>query len=141
MATNDRLYNTRQKLYRLYDIEAMNENRINNLLSMYEMIKEYAIDLTNITLDRLNDIRSDIDNKIKSANDFNKRGMTIKRLDNILTLIAIVESNNKNALRKIMITNELIEEGLLKDNIKDNIVKKKEELEREIIDIKKEYYG
>ncbi|GIU72588.1 MAG: hypothetical protein KatS3mg003_2067 [Candidatus Nitrosocaldaceae archaeon] len=142
------LFKLRQKLYRLYDIENMNDNRINSLKRMYAIIKEYdleslianGINDNKELIDKLYDIKKEIDNAIKNADDFNSKRELMSRLDIILTLIAIVESDNKKALSKILITNELIEEGLLEGNIKDNISKKKEELERAIIEAKKEYY-
>jgi hypothetical protein len=143
------LFKLRQKLYRLYDIENMNDNRINSLKRMYTIIKEYDLEsiiansINNSSkdlLDKLYEIKKDIDNAIKNADDFNSKRELMSRLDIILTLIAIVESDNKKALSKILATNELIEEGLLNGNIKDNIAKKKEELERAIIEAKKEYY-
>ncbi|GIU71992.1 MAG: hypothetical protein KatS3mg003_1471 [Candidatus Nitrosocaldaceae archaeon] len=142
------LFKLRQKLYRLYDIENMNDNRINSLKRMYAIIKEYdleslianGINDNKELIDKLYDIKKETDNAIKNADDFNSKRELMSRLDIILTLIAIVESDNKKALSKILITNELIEEGLLNGNIKENISKKKEELERAIIEAKKEYY-
>jgi hypothetical protein len=139
----------RQKLYRLYDIESMNDNRINSLKRMYAIIKEYDLEsiiansINNSNkdlLDKLYEIKKDIDNAIKNADDFDTRGELMRKLDIILTLIAVAESDNNKALAKILATNELIEEGLLEGNIKENVARKKEELERAIIEAKKEYY-
>ncbi len=143
----DRLYNARQKLFRLYDIESMSEHQIRNLKLMYEIFKEYELKVnfnltngnTNELLNILHKIKVDLDARIANSNSSSK-GYLVSKLDNLLTLIAIVESSNKNALQKILVTNELIDEGILEGNIKDNIRRKKDELERMIIELKKEYY-
>lgn len=153
----DRLYHARQKLFRLYDIESMSEHQIRNLKLMYEIFKEYdlKVDLDNLTNGNTNEllnvlykIKEDIDAKIANSSNSNSssnnrssssKGYLVSKLDNLLTLIAIVESSNKNALQKILVTNGLIDEGILEGNIKDNIKRKKDELERLIIELKKEY--
>ncbi len=154
----DRLYHARQKLFRLYDIESMSEHQIRNLKLMYEIFKEYdlKVNLDNLTNGNTNEllnvlykIKEDIDAEIanssnnsnnNSSNSNSSKGYLVSKLDNLLTLIAIVESSNKNALQKILVTNGLIDEGILEGNIKDNIRRKKDELERLIIELKKEYY-
>ncbi len=153
----DRLYHARQKLFRLYDIESMSEHQIRNLKLMYEIFKEYdlKVDLDNLTNGNTNEllnvlykIKEDIDAKIANSSNSSSssnnsssssKGYLVSKLDNLLTLIAIVESSNKNALQKILVTNGLIDEGILEGNIKDNIKRKKDELERLIIELKKEY--
>ncbi len=135
MMSNNELWNVRKKLYALYDIESMSNNARDRLIRRYNIIKSYNLDLNSDIIDRLNEIRNGIEDRIKED-----RVEGIRLLDTILTLIAIVKSNNKKALEKIITVNELIEEGLFNGNIEQNISKKKEELENRIIELKMRYY-
>jgi len=77
------------------------------------------------------------------------KAIKMKKLDTILTLIAIYSNDRRERLDKLMVMNELIDEGIIAYSITDGIIKvdlektkenaskKKEELEREIIELKK----
>jgi hypothetical protein len=73
----------------------------------------------------------------------------MKRLDIILTLIAVYSNDRREPLDRLMVMNELIDEGIIAYSIMDDVLKvdlektrentskKKDELEREIIELKK----
>lgn len=124
----------RKKMYRLYDIENM--KGYDSILSLYHTMHKYSITL--LTLEELKRVKSMIEEAISKVKSFDERNKLIKDLDNILTLIAIAD--NQNALKKVIITNELIEEGLFNGNVKENIIKMRAELEEKIIDVKKRLY-
>ena len=160
---NNRLWYARQLFYRLYDLAAMNEQQLRNLVFTYMLMKEYNID-ESITVDELNSIKERIE-KEASTTDYKAKSLALKKLDVILTLIALKEAENKQALSRLLITNRLIDEGIVvysnnnNDSNNDsndkniayditvdvektvqNIARKKEELEREIIELKKKQY-
>jgi hypothetical protein len=77
------------------------------------------------------------------------KAVKMKRLDVILTLIAVYSNDRREPLERLMVMNELIDEGIIAYSIMDGIIKvdlektrenaskKKDELEREIIELKK----
>jgi hypothetical protein len=90
-----------------------------------------------------------IKEKIEQEKDVSK-AVKMKRLDIMLTLIAVYSNDRKEPLDRLIVMNELIdEEGIIAYSITDGIIKvdlektkenaskKKEELEGEIIELKK----
>jgi hypothetical protein len=121
----------------------MNENQLRNSVLTYLLMKEF-----NITKDTsVKDLYS-IKEKIEQEKDVSK-AVKMKRLDIILTLIAVYSNDRREPLDRLMVMNELIDEGIIAYSItngvlkvdlektKENASKKKEELEREIIELKK----
>jgi hypothetical protein len=140
----DRLWYLRQRYFRIHDILSMNENQLRNSVLTYLLMKEFGITKdTNVK-----DLYS-IKEKIEQDNSISK-AVKMKRLDIILTLIAIYSNDRKEPLERLMVMNELIDkegivaysivDGVLKvdlEKTKENANKKKEELESEIIELKK----
>jgi hypothetical protein len=120
----------------------MNDNQIRNSVLTYLLMKEFGI--TKDT--KIEDLYS-IKEKIEQENA--SKAVKMKRLDIILTLIAIYSNDRREPLDRLMVMNELIDEGIIAYSIhdavlkvdlektKENASKKKEELEREIIELKK----
>jgi hypothetical protein len=138
----DRLWYLRQRYFRLHDILSMNENQIRNSVLTYLLMKEFGI--TKDT--KIEDLYS-IKSKIEQENV--SKAVKMKRLDIILTLIAVYSNDRREPLDRLMVMNELIDEGIIAYSITDGIIKvdlektkenaskKKDELEREIIELKK----
>jgi hypothetical protein len=100
----------------------------------------------NITRDTSVEDLYSIKEKIEQENS--SKAVKMKRLDIILTLIATYSNDRREPLDRLMVMNELIDEGIIAYNInsiikvdvektKENASKKKDELEREIIELKK----
>lgn len=159
----ERLWDTRQELYRLYDLENMSEWQIKDLLVLYELFEEYRLeDLLSekeegvlANNNKLNEINADMNRKISIANknrDIKGKSLLTKKLDKVLTLIALVEEGRREAISRLLATYRLMKRNnnmLLRalqdyyyDNGKDGSIEEaiatlKEELEREIIELKK----
>jgi len=144
----------------------MNEQQLRSTVFTYLLMKEYSIN-ENTTIEELYNIKSRIEKEAYTA-DYKVKALALKKLDVLLTLIAL--SENKQALSRLLVTNKLIDEGVIAygnssdssnnndDNDRnknkniayditidisktmDNIARKKEELEREIIELKKKQY-
>jgi hypothetical protein len=139
----DRLWYLRQRYFRIHDILSMNENQIRNSVLTYLLMKEYGI-TKDTKIEDLYSIKSRIEQEENSS-----KAVKMKRLDIILTLIAIYSNDRREPLDRLMVMNELIDEGIIAYSITDGIIKvdlektkenaskKKEELEREIIELKK----
>jgi cell division protein FtsB len=120
----------------------MNDNQIRNSVLTYLLMKEYGI--TKDT--KIEDLYS-IKKKIEQENS--SKAVKMKRLDIILTLIAVYSNDRREPLDRLMVMNELIDEGIIAYSIMDGVLKvdlektrenaskKKDELEREIIELKK----
>jgi hypothetical protein len=120
----------------------MNENQIRNSVLTYLLMKEFGI--TKDT--KIEDLYS-IKSKIEQENV--SKAVKMKRLDIILTLIAVYSNDRREPLDRLMVMNELIDEGIIAYSISNGILKvdlektrenankKKDELEREIIQLKK----
>jgi hypothetical protein len=120
----------------------MNENQIRNSVLTYLLMKEFGI--TKDT--KIEDLYS-IKSKIEQENS--SKAVKMKRLDIILTLIAVYNNDRREPLDRLMVMNELIDEGIIAYSIMDGVLKidlektrenankKKDELEREIIELKK----
>jgi hypothetical protein len=120
----------------------MNENQIRNSVLTYLLMKEFGI--TKDT--KIEDLYS-IKKKIEQENA--SKAVKMKRLDIILTLIAIYSNDRREPLDRLMVMNELIDEGIIAYSIMDGVLKvdlektrenaskKKDELESEIIELKK----
>ena len=138
----DRLWYLRQRYFRLHDILSMNDNQLRNSVLTYLLMKEYGI--TKDT--KIEDLYS-IKKKIEQENA--SKAVKMKRLDIMLTLIAIYSNDRREPLDRLMVMNELIDEGIIAYSIMDGVLKvdlektrentskKKDELEREIIELKK----
>ena len=109
--TYNRLWYARQLLYRLYDLAVMNEQQLRNTIFTYIFMKEYGIN-ENITLEELNNIKNKIE-KEASTTDYKAKSLALKKLDVILTLIALKEADNKQAWNRVLVTNRLIDEGIV----------------------------
>jgi hypothetical protein len=120
----------------------MNDNQLRNSVLTYLLMKEFGI--TKDT--KIEDLYS-IKKKIEQENA--SKAVKMKRLDIILTLIAVYSNDRREPLDRLMVMNELIDEGIIAYSITDGIIKvdvektrenaskKKDELEREIIELKK----
>jgi hypothetical protein len=138
----DRLWYLRQRYFRIHDILSMNENQIRNSVLTYLLMKEYGI-TKDTKIEDLYSIKSRIEQENSS------KAVKMKRLDIILTLIAVYSNDRREPLDRLMVMNELIDEGIIAYSIMDGIIKvdlektrenankKKDELEREIIELKK----
>jgi len=138
----DRLWYLRQRYFRLHDILSMNDNQIRNSVLTYLLMKEFGI-TKDTKIEDLYSIKSRIEQENAS------KAVKMKRLDIILTLIAIYSNDRREPLDRLMVMNELIDEGIIAYSIMDGIIKvdlektrenaskKKDELEREIIELKK----
>jgi hypothetical protein len=138
----DRLWYLRQRYFRLHDLLSMNENQIRNSVLTYLLMKEFGI-TKDTKIEDLYSIKSRIEQENAS------KAIKMKRLDIILTLIAVYSNDRREPLDRLMVMNELIDEGIIAYNIvdgilkvdlektKENASKKKDELEREIIELKK----
>jgi len=138
----DKLWYLRQRYFRIHDILSMNENQIRNSVLTYLLMKEF-----NITRDTSVEDLYSIKEKIEQENS--SKAVKMKRLDIILTLIATYSNDRREPLDRLMVMNELIDEGIIAYSITDGIIKvdvektkenaskKKDELEREIIELKK----
>jgi HSP20 family molecular chaperone IbpA len=106
-------------------------------------MKEFGI-TKDISMEDLYNIKKKIEQENSS------KAVKMKRLDIILTLIAIYSNDRREPLDRLMVMNELIDEegiiaysisnGILKvdlEKTRENASKKKDELEREIIQLKK----
>jgi hypothetical protein len=139
----DKLWYLRQRYFRIHDILSMNENQLRNQVLTYLLVKEYGIN-KDTSIEDLHSIKSRIeqDNSVSKA-------VKMKRLDMMLTLIAIYSNDRKEPLDRLMVMNELIDEGIIAYSItngvlkvdlektRENASKKKDELEREIVELKK----
>jgi hypothetical protein len=139
----NRLWYLRQRYFRIHDLLSMNENQLRNQVLTYLLVKEYGIN-KDTSVEDLYSIKSRIeqDNSVSKA-------VKMKRLDIILTLIAVYSNDRREPLDRLMVMNELIDEGIIAYSITDGILKvdlektrenankKKEELEGEIIELKK----
>jgi hypothetical protein len=139
----DRLWYLRQRYFRIHDLLSMNENQLRNSVLTYLLMKEFGI-TKDTSVEDLHSIKSRIeqDNSISKA-------IKMKRLDIILTLIATYSNDRREPLDRLMVMNELIDEGIIAYSITDGIIKvdlektkenaskKKNELEGEIIELKK----
>jgi hypothetical protein len=138
----DRLWYLRQRYFRLHDILSMNDNQIRNSVLTYLLMKEFGI-TKDTKIEDLYVIKSRIEQENAS------KAVKMKRLGIILTLIAIYSNDRREPLDRLMVMNELIDEGIIAYSIMDGIIKvdlektrenaskKKNELEREIIELKK----
>jgi|GEM_PF-1500400 len=162
--TYNKLWYARQLLYRIYDLLVMNEQQLRGAVFTYLLMKEYNIN-ESTTTEELYNIKSRIEKEVYTT-DYKVKSLALKKLDVILTLIALKEADNKQAWSRLLVTNRLIDEGIVvysngSDNADgnhnsdkniayditidvektmQNIVRKKEELEREIIELKKKQY-
>jgi len=139
----DRLWYLRQRYFRIHDILSMNENQLRNQVLTYLLMKEYGI-TKDTKIEDLYSIKSRIEQEENSS-----KAVKMKRLDIILTLIAVYSNDRREPLDRLMVMNELIDEGIIAYSImdgvlkvdlektKENASKKKDELEREIIELKK----
>jgi hypothetical protein len=138
----DRLWYLRQRYFRLHDILSMNDNQIRNSVLTYLLMKEFGI-TKDTKIEDLYSIKSRIEQENAS------KAVKMKRLDIILTLIAVYSNDRREPLDRLMVLNELIDEGIIAYSIMDGVLKvdvektrenaskKKDELEREIIELKK----
>ena len=102
------LWEKRQMLYRVYDMQGIRAWKAKDLLVLYELFEEYNLDIlsgndTNI-VDMLMKIKEDINKRIKQATkdkDFQTKALLTKKLDKVLTLIALVEAGNKEGLARL----------------------------------------
>jgi hypothetical protein len=120
----------------------MNDNQLRNSVLTYLLMKEYGI-TKDTKIEDLYVIKSRIEQENSS------KAVKMKRLDIILTLIAIYSNDRREPLDRLMVMNELIDEGIIAYSISNGILKvdlektrenankKKDELEREIIQLKK----
>jgi DNA-binding ferritin-like protein len=189
MSTQQELWEKRQLLYRLYDIEDITQWKARDLLTLYELFEEYELaDIlangnngtntntnTNTNgndngsgngnnnsnnesiLYELNRIKTNINESIKKASkdkDFKAKAILTKKLDKVLTLIALVESKNREGLTRITSMYRLLKRyeelrNALQDiangssssndsNFEPIMNKVRAELEREIIELKKQ---
>ena len=162
--TYNKLWYARQLLYRIYDLLVMNEQQLRGAVFTYLLMKEYNIN-ESTTTEELYNIKSRIEKEVYTT-DYKVKSLALKKLDVILTLIALKEADNKQAWSRLLVTNRLIDEGIVvysngSDNADgnhnsdkniayditidvektmQNIARKKEELEREIIELKKKQY-
>ena len=162
--TYNKLWYARQLLYRIYDLLVMNEQQLRGAVFTYLLMKEYNIN-ESTTTEELYNIKSRIEKEVYTT-DYKVKSLALKKLDVILTLIALKEADNKQAWNRLLVTNRLIDEGIVvynnsSDNADgnhnsdknityditidvektmQNIARKKEELEREIIELKKKQY-
>jgi len=139
----DKLWYLRQRYFRLHDILSMNENQLRNQVLTYLLMKEYGI-TKDTKIEDLYSIKSRIEQEENSS-----KAVKMKRLDIILTLIAVYSNDRREPLDRLMVMNELIDEGIIAYSIMDGVLKvdlektrenaskKKDELEREIIELKK----
>ena len=139
----DRLWYLRQRYFRIHDLLSMNENQLRNSVLTYLLMKEYGI-TKDTKIEDLYVIKSRIEQEENSS-----KAVKMKRLDIILTLIAVYSNDRREPLDRLMVMNELIDEGIIAYSIMDGILKvdlektrenankKKDELEREIIELKK----
>jgi len=140
----DRLWYLRQRYFRIHDILSMNENQLRNQVLTCLLMKEFGI-TKDTSVEDLYVIKS----RIEQNNSVSK-AVKMKRLDIILTLIAIYSNDKREPLDRLMVMNELIDKegiiaysisnGVLKVDIektRENASKKKDELEKEIIELKK----
>jgi len=138
----DRLWYLRQRYFRIHDILNMNENQIKNSVLTCLLMKEFGI-TKDTSVEDLYSIKSKIEQENSS------KAVKMKRLDIILTLIAVYSNDRREPLDRLMVMNELIDEGIIAYSIsngilkvdlektRENASKKKDELEREIIELKK----
>jgi hypothetical protein len=138
----DRLWYLRQRYFRIHDILSMNENQLRNAVLTYLLMKEFGIS-KDTSIEDLYNIKSRIEQENAS------KAVKMKRLDIILTLIAVYSNDRREPLDRLMVMNELIDEGIIAYSImngvlkvdlektRENASKKKDELEREIIELKK----
>ncbi|MEM2162329.1 MAG: hypothetical protein QW653_06105 [Candidatus Nitrosocaldus sp.] len=168
----ERLWETRQQLYRLYDIESITEWKIKDLLVLYSLLEEYKLaELLRVRggregkkeeegekdkiINNLTEIKAELNAKISEANknkDIEKKSMLTKKLDKILTLIALVEADKKEAIDRLLSLHRLMkrrdnmllkalqnynEDNSSRSAFEEAITILKEELEREIIELKK----
>jgi hypothetical protein len=139
----DRLWYLRQRYFRIHDILSMNENQLRNSVLTYLLMKEFGI-TKDTKIEDLYSIKSRIEQEENAS-----KAVKMKRLDIILTLIAVYSNDRREPLDRLMVLNELIDEGIIAYSIMDGVLKvdlektrenankKKDELEREIIELKK----
>ncbi len=142
----DKLWYLRQRYFRVHDILSMNKNQLRNSVLTYLLMKEFGI-TKDTSIEDLYSIKARIEQEINSS-----KAVKMKRLDTILTLIAIYSNDKREPLDRLMVMNELIDEGIVVYSVMDNVLKvdlektrenankKKDELEKEIIELKKKQY-
>jgi len=164
--TYNKLWYARQLLYRIYDLKVMNEQQLKSTVFTYILMKGHNIN-ENTTVEELYAIKDKIEQEATTT-DYKAKALALRKLDTLLTLIALRESDNKQAWNRLSVTNKLIDEGIVVYNNSSsnnnangndsndkniaynitidvektmhNIAKKKDELEREIIELKKTQY-
>ncbi len=154
------LWYARQQLYLLYELEHISEWRARDLLALNDLIEEYNLlevleDIAN-KRERLYSTKLEIESRIREADkrDYKRKGLLVKKLDKVLTLIALVEADEMDRIDKIITTYKLLnrnDKGLLKaleeidskgyDHYKSIIDNLKQDIEREIIELKKIEYS
>jgi hypothetical protein len=139
----DRLWYLRQRYFRIHDILNMSKNQLRNSVLTCLLMKEFGI-TKDTSVEDLYVIKSKIEQDTSVS-----KAVKMKRLDIILTLIAVYSNDRREPLDRLMVMNELIDEGIIAYSIMDGIIKvdlektrenaskKKDELEREIIELKK----
>lgn len=161
----ERLWEARQQLYRLYDMESISIWKARDLLILNELFEEYDL-LTILSKERedslkeLHAIKDRINEEISKTNtitkDYKAKSILAKKLDKVLTLIALVEVDNREGISRLIATYHLLnrsDKQLLKalqnyaysdkeeregeGEYRSTVSKIKEELEREIIELKK----
>lgn len=160
----ERLWSTRQQLFRLYDLESISMWKARDLLVLNELMEEFNIiellagekkEREDI-LKELNAIKDRINAGIsESSRDLKTRSILTKKLDKILTLIAYAEEDNIEGINRITATYNVLnrnDKQLLKAleayvekegseeayaEYRNTVVRIREELEREIIELKK----
>ncbi|MEM2579568.1 MAG: hypothetical protein QXN03_04800, partial [Desulfurococcaceae archaeon] len=106
-------------------------------------------------INNITEIKAELNAKISEANknkDIEKKSMLTKKLDKILTLIALVEADKKEAIDRLLSLHRLMkrrdnmllkalqnynEDNSSRSAFEEAITILKEELEREIIELKK----
>jgi hypothetical protein len=111
----DRLWYLRQRYFRLHDILNMNENQIRNSVLTYLLMKEFGI-TKDTSIEDLYSIKSRIEQENSS------KAVKMKRLDIILTLIAVYSNDRREPLDRLMVMNELIDEGIIAYSIMDGVL-------------------
>lgn len=164
------LWEKRQMLYRLYDIQGITAWKAKDLLVLYELFEEYNLlnildtsngnsnnNNNNTIVETLLKIKDRLNEEIRVASkekDFKAKAVLTKKLDKVLTLIALVEGKNREGLMRIIsmyrllnryeelrnalkIANANNSNSNSEDSIEAITDRIREELEREIIELKK----
>ncbi|MEM2923936.1 MAG: hypothetical protein QW560_05965, partial [Candidatus Nitrosocaldus sp.] len=138
----ERLWEARQQLYRLYDMESISLWKARDLLILNELFEEYDL-LTILSKERedslkeLHAIKDRINEEISKTNtitkDYKAKSILAKKLDKVLTLIALVEVDNREGISRLIATYNLLnrsDKQLLKA-LQNYAYSDKEERERE----------